>query len=598
MRKKQPIVIPMQPTTSILRRDTPFELTLNTTIEPTAFQQYQFISQAALKLGTHIVGGVGSGKSRLLGRIFAWMVLLSKRPGVILDPTGGVVDNLFDKIFRLPPSDQTALWQRIIYITPGNKEALFPTHLSYHVRTDDTLAEIANRFPSVLKRQDPHLQEAPILGWNSLYECLLYAGQIAAAKGLQLDFMADLIDHPGHYKGVLREALAQYPHLQPAVTYFRALMDPSAGSLRERKTGSAKTKLLPFLADPIRMATYAAKENLLDWPYLLAQRKLILIDYRYQLDADNLQFDMLWHFRSFIDAIKHRGMAGRGQEIMLILDEITAMLGQHTPNGHSLLAEDLQELISRLGRAYGVNTVIAHQGIFQVEERIQNLFMGMGNQLIGQLANPDDAIRVARQFMRYDPYKLKKTEAVYGTIHPPAILSYFGGPSYPYPQVIDERTIEFTPEEQLLAWVNKILDLDRFQFFAQLATGEGGKRGSIKKITIENLDKDQYPNETILIPLREALAKRDGIPAKKLLAEIQANRIEVIPEKKQNSPRQTSKEPVTMEGSHDPCSPQSPQSVSNPGNEHNSAAGTAGSDTNDFWQPITAPQEHPTHPAG
>lgn len=602
MRKKKPTIIPIQSTTSVLRRAAPFELTLNTTIEPTAFQQYQFISQAALKLGTHIVGGVGSGKSRLLGRIFAWMVLLSKRPGVILDPTGGVVDNLFDKIFRLPPSDQTPLWQRIIYITPGNKEALFPTHLSYHVRTDDTLAEIANRFPSVLKRQDPHLQEAPILGWNSLYECLLYAGQIAAAKDLQLDFIVNLIDHPGHYKGLLREALAEYPQLQPAVTYFRSLMDPSAGSLRERKTGSAKTKLLPFLADPIRMATYTAKRNLLNWPQLLAQRKLIVIDYRYQLDADNLQFDMLWHFKGFIDAIKNRGMAGRGQEIMLILDEITAMLGQRTHDGHSLLAEDLQELISRLGRTYGVNTVIAHQGLFQMEEGIQNLLMGMGNQLIGQLSNPDDAVRVARQFMRYDPYKVKKTEKVWHTIHPLPIMSFFGGPEYPYPAVIDTRTIEFTPEEQLLAWINKILDLDRFQFLAQLATSEGGKRGPIKKLTIANLDKDQYPTEAILIPLRQALAKRDGIPLEKLLAEIQANRIEVTPEKKQKSPRQKTQEPVTMEGNHDIRPPQPTQSISHTGASTNTptdaSVGAAGNPTNDFWQPIAAPKEHSTHPAG
>ena len=54
--------------------------------------------------------------------------------------------------------------------------------------------------------------------------------------------------------------------------------------------------------------------------------------------------------------------------------------------------------------------------------------MGMGNQIIGQLSSPDDAVRVARQFMRYDPYKLKKVENVWGTIHPPAILSYLWGP--------------------------------------------------------------------------------------------------------------------------------------------------------------------------
>lgn len=285
-------------------------------------------------------------------------------------------------------------------------------------------------------------------------------------------------------------------------------------------------------------------------------------------------------------------MAGRGQECLLVIDEVTDLLGQRSSDGNAILTEDFQKLISRYSRAYGVNPVIAHQGLHQVTESIQELFMGMGNLLIGQLSSPDDALRVAKTFMRYDPYKLKKTENVWGTIHPPAILSYFGGPAYPYPQVIDERTVEFTPEEQLLAWVNKILDLDRFQFLTQIASGEGGKRGPIRKITIQNLDRNQYPNEAILAPLRQTLAKRDGIPVEKLLAEIQANRIEGLPEKKQKSPRQKTKELVTMEGNHDPRPTQPTQSISyaeSPSdNPANAAVGAEGSVANDFWQPISA----------
>lgn len=517
---KKTVAIPIQPTTAILCRDSAFDLTLDTTLEPSAFQHYQFISQAALKLGTHIVAGMGAGKSRLLGRVFAWMALLSKRAGVILDPTGGVVDNLFDKIVRLPPAAQVALWPRLVYITPGNKQEVFPSHLYYRLSTDDTFFEIANRFPSVVKRQDQKLQDAPILGWNSLYECLIYAGQIAAAENLQLDFVADLIERPSKYKGLLREVWATYPELRPAVEYFRALMDPSSSSMREKKTGSAMTKLLPFLADPVRMAMYAGPANLLNWTKLLKQRKLILIDYRYE-EADYLQFDMIWQSRSLIEAIKQRGMAGRGEEVMLIIDEISAMLGQRTPDGRSILAEDLQELIKRLGRNYGVNVVIAHQSLSQIDERMQDIFMDMGNQIIGQLSNPADALRVAQQFMRYDPYKVKKTENVYFPMREPPILQFMSGYYGQVPVVIDEHTHEFTIQEQSALWVNQIQSLDRFQFLVQLATGEGGKRGPVKKITIANLDKNLYPTEEILAPLRQALAKRDGIPVKTVLAEMQ-----------------------------------------------------------------------------
>lgn len=550
---------------------------------------YQFISDAALKQSMHLVGSPGSGKSRYLGRIFAWQQLLRGKPAIILDPTGGVTDNLFDKILRLPPEIQEPLWQRILYCSPGSKQYIVPTPLYYRLHKEESFFESANRLPSVFKVQDPDLSSAPILGLNPLLECATHAGKIAIATNHQLDFVVDLVEHPSKYKGLLREVWTEYPELRASVEYFRSLMDPSSSGLREKKTGSFKTKLLPFVADPARMATYAAKHNRLNWLKLIKRNKVVVLDYREQLDADHLQFDMHWHLKTLMDAIKHRGMAGRGHEFMLIIDEVTALLSHRTHTGHAFLAEMLEELVTRLARNYGVNVVIAHQSLFQMDERIQNILMGMGNQIIGQLSNPDDAVRVARQFMRYDPHKVKKTENVWATIHPPAIVSYFGGPAFPYPHVIDERTVEYTPDEQILHWVNKILDLDRFQFVMQLATGEGGKKGPVKKITIANLDKDQYPNEAVLAPLRVALCRRDGIPLATLLAEIQARTEAVAPEKTNKTTAKSKSS--TMKATHDP-STQSTNPVSGSDSlspsgdgESANAGGTAHSAGADFWEP-------------
>jgi len=261
-----------------------------------------------------------------------------------------------------------------------------------------------------------------------------------------------------------------------------------------------------------------------------------------------------------MDAIKQRGMAGRGNEVTLIIDEITAMLGQRTHHGHSILAEDLEELIAVLARNYAVNPIICHQNLSQIDERIQNVLMQMGNQLIGQLSNPEDAMRVAQQLFRYDPFWVKKTENVWHTITPLPILSFFGGPSYPFPHVIDKKLIEYTPQEQLLMWINKILDLDRFQFFAQIATGEGGKKGSVKKITLANLDKEQYPQEELLAPLRSALAKRDGIS----LAEILQTLYQRRPARESQKTKHPSSKPATLNNIHvtpDPVSQPDPASL-------------------------------------
>ncbi|CAN5820214.1 hypothetical protein BH24BAC1_BH24BAC1_38520 [soil metagenome] len=485
--------------------------------------ELQYLTTSALKQGIHVMAGPGAGKSRWLGRVPAWMALIRQEPLVVIDPTGLVIDNLLDKIVRLPLEVQQQLYPRLAYIDAGAQDDVVPTPLYYRQSKTDTLFEIANRLPSVFERQDPALANAPILGFNALQECAIYAGQIAAALGRQLDFVVDLIDHPGKHKLLLRELLAEHPELQPAVTYFRELMDPTSAKLREKRTGSFKNKLLPFLADPTMLATFAGTKKRLSWQKVIRQRKAVLIDLRQERDPDRRQFKMIWYLKTFTDYIKYRGMAGRGEEVTLILDEISDMLGQRTKEGNSILAEDLEERVTRLGRNFGVNVIVAHQNLSQLDERIQNVLMQMGTQIIGVLPNPDDAVRVARQFLVYDPYWVKKTERVWMKFDPLPILTYFGVSELPRPKVIDYKFIEFTPEEQLLFLVNKLQSLGRCRFLTKTATGEGDLRGALKKLSIERLDQNQYPNEHILAPLRRQLAQRDGVPVETLLAEIRAN---------------------------------------------------------------------------
>ena len=94
---------------------------------------------------------------------------------------------------------------------------------------------------------------------------------------------------------------------------------------------------------------------------------------------------------------------------------------------------------------------------------------------------------------------------------------------------------------------NQLQALGRFRFMTKTAISEGNLSGPLKKISIEELDRNQYPNEAILAPLRRQLAQRDGVPVEMLLAEIQANKIR---ETKQNLNKQ-SKEPARLENAHD-----------------------------------------------
>lgn len=99
-----------------------------------------WISDGARLNGIHILGGPGSGKSRLMGRVIAWMDFLRKVPLVMLDPTGGTWANFADRILRLPPEQQQRAWQRVVYVDmSGTGSHVMPIPLLYRLQTDESL---------------------------------------------------------------------------------------------------------------------------------------------------------------------------------------------------------------------------------------------------------------------------------------------------------------------------------------------------------------------------------------------------------------------------------------------------------------------------
>lgn len=479
------------------------------------------LTDSALKNPTRIVGGPGSGKSRLMGRVLTWQVLVRGKPQVILDPTGGVGDNLIDKIMRCDEEIRRRLWSRILYVDVGATDYIVPSPLYYRLRPTDTLFEIANRFPSVIKAIDPALSGAPIMGANALSETAIHAGRIAAALGKQVDFVADLIDRPRQYKDVLRRALTQFPELEDAVSYFREMMDPTSGPLRERRVGSLRNKLLPFLSDPTMLATFAASERGIDWEEVVREGKTVLLDFRHELDTERRHLKMIWWFRDFIGFIKQRGTAGRGQEVFLFIDEVTQLLAGQTGDGHSILAEDLNELLAVLARGFACNVVVAHQNLTQVSEAVRDILSQCGNQIIGNITNPDDAYYLARQFFRYDPYAEKKREPVWMSVMQ---TSETGIPlDYSWPKVIDYKSVEFTADEQLYALMDKFRQR-RFRFLVRPASAEGNISNKLYRMSIERIDEGEYPDASKVQEVLGFLRQKDGIPIETLLAEIASRR--------------------------------------------------------------------------
>jgi hypothetical protein len=331
--------------------------------------------------------------------------------------------------------------------------------------------------------------------------------------------------------------LDDYPELEPAVSYFRELMDPSNNGLRERRTGSFANKLLPFLADPTMLATFAASQRGVDWDAVARKGQMVIIDFQNERDPERRQFKLLWWYRDFSAFVKTRGMAGRGREILFLIDEITQLVGQRTGEGNSILAEDLEETVAVDGRNYGVNVVIAHQNLSQVDERIRNILMQCGTQIIGLVSNPDDALFLARQFLRYDPKAVKKQEPIWMSV---AQFTQSGAlEGYSMPTIIDRRNVEFTPEEQLLREMEQFR-LPRFQFLVRPATAEGTVANRLYRTSIENLDAGQYPDAQQVSQVLAYLRQKSGIAVEQVLAEIRQRR--TAKEKAKKKPMKTNEQ--------------------------------------------------------
>ena len=481
-----------------------------------------WLTPSALLNGMRWVAGPGTGKTWGIYLTTVWPQIWNRLPTIVIDPTGALCSYVLHKVLFFDEETQHRLWQRIRYVDLAATDFIQSLPL-YRQRGQETLFAVANRFPAVLKRQDPDLTAAPILGWNSLFECAIYAGQIATALGRQLDFVADLIVHPQHYKEELRQAQHLHPELAPAVVYFRQLMDPTSRALHDRRTGSLLTKLVPFLADPLLFATFAGNGGGIDWANEIQQGHTILLDFGGETDRERRQFKLIWCFLEIVEFLKSRGIAGREKPVLLVIDEISDLLGPRTGD-RSILGQDLHELITVWARNVGVKLCLAHQYPSQLELTVNHALTQLGTQVIGNIQDPEDALYLARQFHHYDPHLLiRKREPVWMNIQ-----HGIGPWSYSVPEIIDHTTTEFTADEQFLLVADAIRSLSKFHFLVRPAMGEGNLTGTLRRVSLERLDAGLYPDDAVVAEVRRHLRKRDGIPVEQLLVDIEKRRQETL----------------------------------------------------------------------
>ena len=398
-------------------------------------QLVRWVADAARSMGINNLAGVGSGKSRLLGRIIAMQDFIRGFPVVILDPYGTTIANFLDKLCRFTEGTQAQLWSRVRYVNMRGQSGRvigWPLIYSYG---GESLAHKAGRYLSVVGELDPHLQTAAIMGMNAIERVGRPVGMVLAALGYQITEAENLLRNPLEWEGRFEKALSVTSEVVPAVEYLRWLGEASENQ-RYQRTEAFLGKIAPFLYDPTMRAMFGASRPGIWWPEVDQQCLAVLVDFSGVTDPPQRAFMMRWVYHSFMEYVKWRG-PGRHRPISILIDELTALLASTEELATKAFAADLNHFINVIARNFSIWLTVCSQELYQHSEELQKTLMTMGTQILGVTSDPDAAIKLARQFYRYDPFWKKKEEAVYGG---------FMGQFWP----IDWRSVEFTPEEQEL----------------------------------------------------------------------------------------------------------------------------------------------------
>lgn len=479
--------------------------------------------------GIHVQAGSGGGKSNLMGKLLAFQDMHRGNPTVVIDPVGQTINYFLNKVGRRHPKEQEQLWPRITYVnTAATGTHVVPWPLYYRLSPTDTHYDVSQRFLELIRRVDPSLETASIQGYNAVAEIGTHLGIILSAFGFQITEALEILNNFPKWKARIAQLGQENKSVdvQGAVKFFLTRYDGWKGATLESKTSSFVRKVEQLVLNPNLYPVVGASLPGIDWEKVVAERQCVLIDLSGELDPDMQQFKTLWIFRTFLDFVKHRGVAGRRRPISLFIDELAAMYQMH---GSDLFARDMDELINVVARNMGVWLTLAHQESYQFSELTVKTLMSMSTQIIGGTSDPESARMLARYFYKYNPNLVKRWVKVWGSEEIPIAWRI----TTHQPIIIDSNPVEFTIDEQYLLAAMEYMESRPFHFMVKMPDEEGQTGGTLYRVNIENIDKGVHPDMTVINQVKEVLSLR-GKPKEEILKEIQGRLT-------QNRPSQTDK---------------------------------------------------------
>lgn len=473
--------------------------------------------------GIHLQATRGSGKSTLEA-IIALADSARKHPVVLLEVQGGLVEQLLWRLRFLDPDTRKSIVDRIVYVDMSGKSGRITGWPLLYQLPGDTLYGSAMRFPDLAKRLDPDLTNAPMFGANAMSDLGAYVGVALLAMNCQFTEAPDLLSNPKRWSQRLSEAAKTNPEAEPAVSYLIKEYAETPDHERRRFAQSLRTKLTPFILNPILKAMFGASKPDIDWEEVVEGSKLVILDFQDITSDADVRFKMRWVFSYLWEFIKQRANP-REKPISVIVDELSYLLSSHG-SSDDLLASDLDNFINKDMRYRNIWLTLAHQELYQIPQRIQKTLLSMGTQIIGQTSDREAAETLANMYLNYDPYWMKKEIPRWAVMSHQRLEWYPGAPmgygsrsnSIPimwndqYIKTVDYVTEEYTLDEQREIAAKEFMNVGKFHFL--LATSRDGSLSrTLRKVNIlRQVQAIPFPYQDVVARDRQVLIERSGTP--------------------------------------------------------------------------------------
>jgi hypothetical protein len=351
---------------------------------------------------------------------------------------------------------------------------------------------------------DPNLQSAAVEGWNALWQAGTYTGMALAKFGGQITDAPNMLANPAIWEQQLKSLAKVQPEFGEVVNWLYSPAFKKQPELRLRRTASFLQKIAIFSLEPHMRAMFGAGLPEINWQKVVENGQTVLFDLRHVQDMERQQFLLLWIMSYFLSFVKHRG-AGRHKPIALTIDELSVLSNLDKRSGFELFATMIDELLNVWSRQGQVWVTLAHQENWQVSPRMLKTLISCGTRIMGRTSDWESALELAHELMPVDPRRVKHYEPV------------FDGER----NVVHNRAVFYTLEEQQHMAASMYMNLGRFQFLMKSISEEGGQSTKPRLLDMSGVEPGLYPDDTILEKVRAKLHARTAIPVGQILDSIQ-----------------------------------------------------------------------------